>query len=89
MQGVSGTKPQRSRNLFPDCWGGASSECNGLWLAQPVARAGQPPVARPEIMAPLRDAVGLVYHQQPGTDALSRQLLAQPLQSLGRYVQHP
>jgi hypothetical protein len=38
-------------------------------------------------MPPLCDAVGLVHHEEPGPNALGAELLAQPLETLGRDVQ--
>ena len=82
-------EPERARDLLPHAGRGASGERHGLGLAQPIAGPRQLPVAGPEIVAPLGNAVRLVHHQQPGRMPCRRELLAQALEPLGRDVQQP
>jgi hypothetical protein len=58
-------------------------ERDGLRLAQAIADTGQLPIAGPEIMTPLRNAVGLIHDEEAGPDALAPKRPAQALEAFG------
>ena len=65
----AGPKAKRAGDVPPDLGRGAAGERDGRRPAQPVARGAERPVAGPEVVPPLGDAVGLVDGQQGRPEA--------------------
>ena len=65
---AAGTEAKRTGDVAPDPGRGAPRQGDGRRPAQPVPRGAQRPVARPEIVPPFGDAVGLVDREECGTN---------------------
>ena len=83
----AGRKPRARGDVLPHLGRGAAGERDGRRPPEAVARGAERAVARPEIVAPFGDAVGLVHREERGTEARSPQLRREPGEPLGRDVQ--
>ena len=87
MQRVSLPEPQGARNLLPHLGGGTPGERDCLWPSQPIPHPGKLSEAGTKVVPPLRDAMRLVDDQQPGANATTLELEAQPVETLGRQIE--
>ena len=86
---AAGQEAERAGNVPADLGRGAARQGYGRRATEPVPRGAQRSVARPEIVSPLGDAVGLVDRKECGANTLLLELGGEPREPLGRDVEQP